>query len=137
MGWLLKVIYHYWYKNSILLVTQVYGCFVDFEKAFDSINSEALWLKMRKMSVSESIVSFVKLTYEDIKFCEQCGENQISNCAPHTKGLCEGSGLIAYLFSIFVNDVVWYIDTEGILELWFADDLAVVSILSYGIQKKI
>jgi hypothetical protein len=38
--------------------------------------------------------------------------------------------LIAYLFSIFVNDVIWYIDTEGILELWFADDLAVASILS-------
>jgi hypothetical protein len=72
---------------------------------------------MRKMSVSENMVNFVKLIYEDIKFCEQCGENQISKCAPHTKGLHEGSGLIAYLFSIFVNDVIWYIDTEGILEL--------------------
>jgi hypothetical protein len=26
----------------------LYWCFVDFEKAFDSINREALWYKMRK-----------------------------------------------------------------------------------------
>jgi hypothetical protein len=26
---------------------KLYWCFVDFEKAFDSINREALWFKMR------------------------------------------------------------------------------------------
>jgi hypothetical protein len=27
---------------------KLYWCFVDFEKAFDSINREVLWFKMRK-----------------------------------------------------------------------------------------
>jgi hypothetical protein len=49
---------------------------VDFEKAFDSINREALWYKMRKTEVSENMVS--NIMYQDIKFCEKCGENQKS-----------------------------------------------------------
>jgi hypothetical protein len=59
---------------------------VDFEKAFDSINREALWYKMRKTGVSENMVSNIEKMYQDIQFCVKCGENQTSSCAPQTKG---------------------------------------------------
>ena len=55
---------------------KLYWCFVDFEKAFDSINREALWYKMRQTGVSENMVS--NIMYQDIKFCEKCCENQKS-----------------------------------------------------------
>jgi hypothetical protein len=60
---------------------------VDFEKAFDSINTETLWYEMRTIRVSENMVSSIEIMYKDIKF--KCGENQRPSCAPQTKGLCQ------------------------------------------------
>ena len=85
---------------------------MDFEKALDSINREALWYKMRKTGVSENMVSNREKMYQDIKFCVKCGENQRSSCAPQTKGLCQGCGLSLHLFNIFINYIIDYIDKE-------------------------
>jgi hypothetical protein len=91
---------------------KLYWCFVDFEKAFDSINTEAMWYKMRKIGVSENMVSDIEIMYQDIKFCVKCGGNQRSRCAPQTKGLRQGCGLSPYFFNIFINDIIDYIDKE-------------------------
>jgi hypothetical protein len=42
---------------------------VGLEKAFDSIDKEALWFKMRKKEVNENMVRYINKMYEDIKFC--------------------------------------------------------------------
>jgi Reverse transcriptase (RNA-dependent DNA polymerase). len=64
----------------------LFWCFVDFEKTFDPINREALWFKMRKVGVSGNVVNCIKIIYQGISFCVECGEDQISSCAPQTKG---------------------------------------------------
>lgn len=48
---------------------RLYWCLINFEKAFDSINREASWLKLRKIGVSENVVNCIKILYQDIKFC--------------------------------------------------------------------
>jgi len=48
---------------------RLYWCFINFEKAFDSVNREALWLKLRKIGVSENMINCIKIMYQDIKFC--------------------------------------------------------------------
>jgi hypothetical protein len=126
---------------------KLYWCFVDFEKAFDCINREALWYKMRKTGVSGSMVSNIKKVYQNITICVKCGENHRSSCASQTKGLRQGCGLSPYLFNIFINHIIDYIDKEKthssvirelkIPVLLFADDLAVASFTCYGLQKKI
>jgi hypothetical protein len=50
----------------------IYWCMVDLEKAFDSIDRETLWFKMRKNGVSENVVKCIKKMYEGIKFCVKC-----------------------------------------------------------------
>jgi hypothetical protein len=39
---------------------KLYWCFVNFEKAFDSINRDALWYKIRNIGVSENMVSNIE-----------------------------------------------------------------------------
>jgi hypothetical protein len=66
---------------------KLYWCFVDFEKAFDSINREVLWFKMRTKGVSERMVSCLSNMYEEIKFCVRCGDNEVTNFVTQTKGV--------------------------------------------------
>jgi hypothetical protein len=61
--------------------------------------------------------------------------------------VCQGCGLSPYLFTIFINYIIEYIDIEGthslvinglgITGLLFVDDMAIASFTSYELQKKI
>lgn len=60
--------------------SRLFWCFVDFErcvsyfrKASDSISREALWFKMRKTGVSNTMINCIRIMYQDIKFCVKCG----------------------------------------------------------------
>jgi hypothetical protein len=71
-------------------------CFVDFQKAFDSTNREALWIKMRKIGVNENMINCTKIMQQDIKFCVKCGENIISSRAAQNNGVHQGRGFSPY-----------------------------------------
>jgi hypothetical protein len=55
-------------------------------KAFDSIDSEALWFKIRRIEVGENMVNCIKIMYEGTKFCVKCGENEVTTFVPQTRG---------------------------------------------------
>jgi transcription elongation factor Elf1 len=125
---------------------RIYWCFVNFEKAFGSINREALWFKMR-IGVSENIVNCIRIIYEGTKFCVKCGENEVTTFAPQTREVTQECSLCPYLINIFINDIMEYINVDNsyapsigrttIPGLLFADDLAVSSFTSNGLQKEI
>jgi hypothetical protein len=71
-------------------------CFVDFEKAFDSIDRETLLIKMREIGVNENVLNCTQIMCQDIKFCVKCGENLISSCATQNKGVHQGRGFSPY-----------------------------------------
>jgi hypothetical protein len=54
--------------------------------------------------------------YQDITFCTNCGENQISSCLSQRKGVCQGCGLYLYFFNILTNNTE-YLDIQGICSL--------------------
>jgi hypothetical protein len=125
---------------------RIYWCFVDFKKAFDSIDRETLWFKMRRIGVGENMANCIKIMYECTKFCMKCGENKVTTFAPQTRGVRQGCSLSQYLFNIFINDNMEYINVDNsnapsigqtIPGLLFADDLAVLSFTSNGLQKEI
>ena len=41
--------------------------FVDFEKAFDSVHHESLWIIMKKYGIPDKIVRMVRAFYEDFR----------------------------------------------------------------------
>jgi hypothetical protein len=87
---------------------KLYWCFVDFEKAFDSINHEAVWFEMTKKGVSERVVSCLSNMHEGIKFCVRCVNNEVTNFVTQTKGVRQGCDLSPYLFNIFI-DIIGYV----------------------------
>ncbi|XP_062532870.1 uncharacterized protein LOC134201645 [Bombyx mori] len=48
---------------------QLYLCFVDLEKAFDSVPREALWLVLRKLGCTENFVALLRLLHDDMQCC--------------------------------------------------------------------
>ena len=46
--------------------SNLYVCFVDLEKAFDSVDRSVLWMIMRSYSIPEKIVKMVKVMYSTV-----------------------------------------------------------------------
>jgi hypothetical protein len=57
---------------------RLYWCFVDLEKAFDSIDRDALWYKLRRKGISDNMVECIREMHEGIKFCVKCGEDVVT-----------------------------------------------------------
>jgi hypothetical protein len=60
---------------------------VDLEKAFDSIDREALWFKMRKKGVSDNMVECIKKLYNNTKVCVKCGGNKETDFVEQRRGV--------------------------------------------------
>jgi hypothetical protein len=90
---------------------------------------------MRKRDLSENMVRCIKKMYEGIKFGVKCDGDNVTNFVEHKRGVRYGCSLSPHLISIFIDDVVDYInegnthvpavDKMSIPGLLFADDLAI------------
>jgi hypothetical protein len=45
----------------------------------DSIHREALWYKLRRKGTSDNMVKCTKDMYDEIKFCDMCGGNEVTD----------------------------------------------------------
>lgn len=66
---IIKMIFHEYLRAKR---GQIYWCFVDFRKAFDSVGREK-W----KTGVSENLTNCVTTVHQDIKFCLRCRESRV------------------------------------------------------------
>ena len=49
--------------------SNLYICFVDFEKAFDSVHRETLWKLLKIYGIPDKLVNMIKAMYRNSKFC--------------------------------------------------------------------
>jgi hypothetical protein len=86
---------------------RLYWCFVNLEKAFDPIDRETLWYKLRRKGISDKMVECFRRMYDGIKFCVKCGEDVMTDFIEQERGVRQGCSLSPYLFNTFIDDMIY------------------------------
>ena len=128
--------------------SKLYVVFIDYRKAFDSINRVKLWEALEETGVSTKMINIVKAIYKHVIAKVKYG-NKISDPIECPLGVKQGCLLSPALFSILINKVAQKI-TEGgrmgyqfitggkeIFSLLFADDIVLISQTPAGLQNQI
>ena len=80
----------------------MYVNFVDFEKAFDSVHRDSLWLIMRSYGIPSKIISKVKALYEDFA-CTVVDGQSTTEWLKIKTGVKQGRSMSALLFLVVVD----------------------------------
>ena len=84
-----------------------YALFVDFQKAYDTVPHELLFLKLDHLGVRGHMLSFLRALYRDSSFRVRTGSppSVLSDPIPLTRGLRQGCPASPTLFNAFINDI--------------------------------
>ena len=81
---------------------RLYAAFIDYKKAFDSINRVALWKKLVGNGMNGLILKVIFNMYDKAKSCVSCG-NQQSEYFQSNVGVKQGENLSPLLFALFLG----------------------------------
>ena len=127
--------------NSPLLVN-----FVDFEKAFDSVDRETLWKLMRHYGIPGKIVTLTRKMYEGSS-CRVIHNGEMTVPFEVKTGVRQGCLLSPFLFILAIdwmmrevtagrqNGIQWTLWTQ-LDDLDYADDVALLSHTQSQMQRK-
>jgi len=133
-------------EQTIEWQTPLYVTFVDFAKAFDSVDRQAIWCILKSYGVPEKIIDVIRELYEDFT-CQVIHEGRMSDDFKVTTGVRQGCLLSPLLFLVVLDWVTRtaYADSgKGIQwtlmskleDLEFADDLALLAHRLQHMQEK-
>ena len=81
-----------------------YVAFIDFQKAFDSVNHPILYDVLRRNGVKGKLYNSVQSIYHSVKSCVRSNGN-LSNVFDCPVGLRQGCSLSPILFALFINEL--------------------------------
>ena len=84
-------------EQSVEWNSNLYVCFVDFEKAFDSVDRETLWRIMRSYGIPEKIVNMVKVLYDGSE-CTVLDGSGVYDWFEVKTGVKQGCSMSGFLF---------------------------------------
>ena len=122
---------------------KLYCCFVDYLKAFDSIDHAQLWRRMVKVGITGKLLNVIKSMYQQIKSCVRFN-NELSDFYTCFKGLVQGEALSPLIFSLFVNDIELdllhdcsplQLNDINVFLLMYADDTVLLAESSEDLQR--
>ena len=79
----------------------LYVCFVDFRKAFDSVDHTMLWTKLIKLGISEQLLEINSAATSSVKLSTY----EVTHQFPCKKGIRQGCNLSPLLFTLFISDL--------------------------------
>jgi hypothetical protein len=124
---------------------KLFGCFVDFSKAFDSVPRDLLLEKLKTRGIDGKFFDIIKTIYSNdmagVKFGDKYSPPFRTN-----RGVRQGCVLSPLLFNIFLSDIQNIFDSSGdnpmmnyeeISCLIWADDILILSETEQGLQNKL
>ena len=124
---------------------KIYGCFVDFSKAFDSVPRDILLRKLLDRGINGKVFEIIRKIYTEDMAAVKFG-NKASEPFKTNKGVRQGCVLSPLLFNIFLSDIQEVFDVCGdnptlndmeISSLIWADDILILSENPDGLQAKL
>ena len=136
-----NLINHYCQKNS----KHLFGCFVDFSKAFDTIPREKLFQKLLDYNINGKFYDCLSMLYNRDQVCVKI-DNKTTECFQANRGVKQGCILSPLLFNIFLSDLQSQIEqpdnspafisqNKQLGCLMWADDLLLLSQTDVGLNK--
>ncbi|CAH8523239.1 unnamed protein product [Schistosoma haematobium] len=133
-------------EQSVEWNSSLYINFIDYEKAFDSVDRRTLWKLLRHYGVPEKIVNIIRNSYDGLQ-CKVVHGGQLTDAFQVRTGVRQGCLLSPFLFLLVVDWIMKTSTSEGkhgiqwtaqnqLDDLDFADDLALLSRTREQIQIK-
>lgn len=124
----------------------LYTVFIDYEKAFDTVNHVSLFERLIETGLSCKIVKSIKSLYEKVLASIKFSGN-MSDFFEISIGVKQGEPLSALLFILFINDISTKIDFNNLTEndinelslylMLFADDIVLFTTDASSLQSQI
>ena len=122
-------------QNAFKNNSSLYVCFVDFKKAFDSVDHSLLMKKLIAKGITGKFYKIVSTLYAKVKSCARANDG-LTNFFSCSRGVRQGCLLSPMLFTLFLNDLNAAISSKAkgislgsdvVHTLLYADDLVLVA----------
>ena len=124
---------------------KLYTCFVDFQKAFDSVWHEALFRKLENKGINGNFLDIIRNIYSSTE-CAVKINGKSTKQFKYEKGVLQGNPLSPLLFNLFINDIFEAIKNDSSITLdgensfnalMYADDLIIMATSPEELQKSL
>ncbi|KAH9584422.1 hypothetical protein MS3_00006030, partial [Schistosoma haematobium] len=133
-------------EQSIEWNSSLYINFIDYEKAFDSVDRTTLWKLLRHYGVPQKIVNIIQNSYDGLH-CNIVHGGQLTKSFEVKTGVRQGCLLSPFLFLLVIDWIIKTSTSEGkrgiqltskmqLDDLDYADDLALLSQTQKQMQEK-
>jgi hypothetical protein len=130
--------------NKIIRIERkrIFVAFIDFRKAYDTVNRTLLLLKLQKLGINGLFYSNMKVSLNSISYLIKVNGGHLKPISS-TVGLKQGGILSPLLFNIFIDDISKIFDDtcdpicalkQPLSHLLYADDLALLSYSQAGLN---
>ena len=133
-------------EQSVEWNSPLYVNFIDYEKAFDSVDRQSIWKLLRHYGVPEKVTNIIRNSYEGLT-CRVIHGQQLTDAFQVRTGVRQGCLLSPFMFLLAIdwvmktstaqkrNGIQWTPWTQ-LDDLDFADDLALLSHTQHQMQEK-
>lgn len=127
---------------------KVYMAFIDFKKAFDTVNRKALFEILNCIGLTGKMYKILRSLYDSVKSCVRCPDG-LTGFFECKSGLRQGCKCSPALFAIVVHQVAIEVIKKGkhgiqlmpdvttLFLLMFADDIVLMSDTVVGLQNQL
>lgn len=89
-------------EQTIEWDSSLYVCFVDYERAFDSVQRETLWMIVKSYGIPPKLVEMVKAMYDGNQ-CAVAESAGLTGWYDVKSGVKQGCNMLGFLFLLVID----------------------------------